>query len=130
MVIRRLRNRAPSTDTRARCLPSRTVAVSGGEAVLRQDQLTLIEVVADAFHDYDAWPLFDYVESVLDHRFGLDFHLVMEDMPPSMVWPRTGYGPQSPIQASVPALALAQSAHDDLERFFRLVQLAVEAEFN
>jgi hypothetical protein len=95
---------------------------------LEDHQRALISVVADALLEFDHWPLYAYVDKVLDRDHSLDIDAVLNDTPPSMVWTFSGRGPMSPLMASVPALAQSDSLADDLARFLNVLRLALDAE--
>ena len=95
---------------------------------LNDDHRALIRVVADALLEVDHWPLYGYVDKVLDRDYDLDIDSVLNDTPTSMVWTYAGRGPNSALMASVPALAEVDSVADDLARFLKVVRLAADAE--
>lgn len=90
--------------------------------------LALITLVAESLATIGQWPLFPYVEARLDHEHDLAIEDVLADIPDSTVFTPGGYGPQSTVIATVPALACAPLVADDLTRFLAVVGLAAASE--
>jgi hypothetical protein len=95
---------------------------------LEERYRSLILVVADAFAAVDRWPLYPYVETMLDHEHGLSFEGLIAELPPGLVWSPQGYGPQAEIRVSVAALAAIGVLAEDLRRFVALVRHAAAVE--
>jgi hypothetical protein len=93
-----------------------------------EGQRTVLSIVYQAFGDYGQWPVFQYVETVADHEYGLDATELIQSMPPGLLFPDPSVVGQISVVAN-PGQTLALTirgltycdAREDLDLFIAII---------
>lgn len=88
------------------------------------DERRLLGTLYQAFVEHARWPLYEYVEGVLDHNYSLDLEAILVDIPVGLLWPDPAAAQQvldqSELAATLYGLTYVEEADRDVELFVRI----------
>src|SRR4051794_647231 len=88
----------------------------------------LIAVIADVVRRDAVWPVYQYVDAVLDHEHDVAIEDALSDLPHELAYSQGGNNPQATMVATVPGLAQQSALSEDLARFVKVIARAADAE--